>query len=118
MYYQSEIIYQTIYNIYVYYLYSMSSTCDVPSQMSIYSLSHQVIWLNLAIYVLVAKPCKWSISFFKLSDQYKLQVSNYIFQVLQSNIDEEIKSSLLINNQIHSHNTIKDQQPNEYFTCE
>ena len=38
----------------------------------------------------------------KLSDQYKLQVSNYIFQVLHSNIDEEIKSSLLINNQIHS----------------
>ena len=29
----------------------------------------------------------------KLSDQYKLQVSNYVFQVLHSNIDEEIKSS-------------------------
>ena len=41
----------------------------------------------------------------KLSDQYKFQVSNYIFQVLHSNIDEEIVSSLLINNQIHSHNT-------------
>ena len=41
----------------------------------------------------------------KLSDQYKLQVSNNIFQVLHSNIDEEIESSLLINNQIHSHNT-------------
>ena len=37
---------------------------------------------------------------FKLSDQYKLQVSNYIFQLLHSNIDEEIESSLLINNQI------------------
>ena len=36
----------------------------------------------------------------KLSDQYKLQVSNYIFQLLHSNIDEEIESSLLINNQI------------------
>ena len=36
----------------------------------------------------------------KLSDQYKLQVSNYIFQVLHSNIDEEVESSLLINNQI------------------
>ena len=35
----------------------------------------------------------------------KLQVSNYIFQVLHSNIDEEIESSLLIHNQIHSHNT-------------
>ena len=34
----------------------------------------------------------------KLSDQYKFQVSNYFFQVLHSNIDEEIKSSLLINN--------------------
>ena len=41
----------------------------------------------------------------KLSYQYKLQVSNYVFQVLHSNIDQEIKSSLLINNQIHSHNT-------------
>ena len=41
----------------------------------------------------------------KLSDQYKLQVSNNVFQVLHSNINEEIKSSLLINNQIHSHNT-------------
>ena len=39
----------------------------------------------------------------KLSDQYKLQVSNYIFQLLHSNIDEEIESCLLINNQIHSH---------------
>ena len=46
----------------------------------------------------------------KLSDQYKLQVSNYIFQVLHSNIDEEIKSSLLINNQIHSHNTWTNNQ--------
>ena len=27
----------------------------------------------------------------KLSHQYKLQVSNYVFQVLHSNIDEEIK---------------------------
>ena len=41
----------------------------------------------------------------KLSDQYNLQVSNYIFQSLHSNIDEEIESSLLVNNQIHSHNT-------------
>ena len=43
----------------------------------------------------------------KLSDQYKLQVSNYIFL---SNIDEEIKSSLLINNQIHSQNTRTNNQ--------
>ena len=40
----------------------------------------------------------------QLSDQYKLQVSNYIFQLLHSNICEEIESSLLINNQIHTHN--------------
>ena len=40
----------------------------------------------------------------------KLQVSNYVFQVLHSNIDEEIKSSLLINNQIHSHNTRTNNQ--------
>ena len=46
----------------------------------------------------------------KLSDQYKLQVSNYIFQVLHSDIDEEIESSLLINNQIHSHNTRTNNQ--------
>ena len=46
----------------------------------------------------------------KLSDQYKLQVSNYVLQVLHSNIDEEIKSSLLINNQIHSHNTRTNSQ--------
>ena len=32
------------------------------------------------------------------SIQYKFQVSNYIFQLLHSNIDEEIESSLLINN--------------------
>ena len=46
----------------------------------------------------------------KLSDQYKLQISNYIFQLLHSNIDEEIESSLLINNQIHSHNTRSNNQ--------
>ena len=46
----------------------------------------------------------------KLSVQYKLQVSNYIFQLLHSNIDEEIESSLLINNQIHSHNTRTNNQ--------
>ena len=45
-----------------------------------------------------------------LSDQYKLQVSNYIFKVLHSNNDEEIKSSLLINNHIHSHNTRTNNQ--------
>ena len=33
----------------------------------------------------------------KLSDQYRLQVSNYVFQLLHPNIDEEIESSLLIN---------------------
>ena len=54
----------------------------------------------------------------KLSDQYKFQVSNYIFQLLRSNINQEIESSLLINNQIHSHNTYKDQQQKEYFTPE
>ena len=41
----------------------------------------------------------------KLSDQYKLQVSNYIFQLLHSNINEEIESSLLINYQIYCYNT-------------
>ena len=46
----------------------------------------------------------------KLSDQNKLQVSNYIFQLLHSNIDEEIESSLLTNNQIHSHNTRTNNQ--------
>ena len=46
----------------------------------------------------------------KLSDQYKIQIFNYIFQLLHSNIDEEIESSLLINNQIHSHNTRTNNQ--------
>ena len=46
----------------------------------------------------------------KLSDQYKLQVSHYIFQLLHSNIDEEIESRLFINNQIHSHNTRTNNQ--------
>ena len=41
---------------------------------------------------------------------YRLQVSNFIFQLLHSNIDEEIGSSLLINNQIHSHNTNTNNQ--------
>ena len=59
-----------------------------------------VRWLILAF---------WSQTQLKLSEQYKLQVSNYIFQVLHSNIDE-IKSSLFINNQIYSHNTIINNQ--------
>ena len=46
----------------------------------------------------------------KLSDQYKPQVSNYIFQLLHSNIGEEIVSSLLINNQIHGYNTRTNNQ--------
>ena len=46
----------------------------------------------------------------KLSDHYKLQVSNYIFQLLHFNITEEIKSSIHINNQIHSHNTRTNNQ--------
>ena len=46
----------------------------------------------------------------KLSDQYKLQVPNYIFQLLHSNIDEKIESSLLTNKQIHSHNTRTNNQ--------
>ena len=54
----------------------------------------------------------------KLSDQYKLQISNYICQLLHSNIDEEIESSILINNQIQCHNTRTNQQPNEYFMRE
>ena len=59
---------------------------------------------------------KWNkiLNFF---DKYKLQVSNYIFQVLHSNINEEIESSLLFNNQIHSpnhgcHNTRTNNQMN------
>ena len=46
----------------------------------------------------------------KLSDQHKLQVSTYIFQLSHSNINEEIESSLLINNQIHNHNTNTNYQ--------
>ena len=46
----------------------------------------------------------------KLSDKYKLQVSNYVFQVLHSNIDEEIQSNLLINIQTHRYNTRTNKQ--------
>ena len=46
----------------------------------------------------------------KFSDQYKLQVSNYIFQVLHSNIVEELESCLLINNQILSNNARTNNQ--------
>ena len=46
----------------------------------------------------------------KLSVQYKLQVSNYIFKLLHSYIDEEIESSLLINNKIYSNNTRTNNQ--------
>ena len=46
----------------------------------------------------------------KLSDQYKLQVSNYIFQMLYFNIDEEIELNLHFNNQIHYLNTRSNDQ--------
>ena len=46
----------------------------------------------------------------KLSDQYKLQVSNSIFKLLHFNIDKEIESSLLVHNQIYSHNTRSNNQ--------
>ena len=50
--------------------------------------SHFVLKLKFFMYT----PTFWS-------DHYKkLQVSNYIFQLLHSNIDEDIESSLLINN--------------------
>ena len=38
----------------------------------------------------------------------KLHVSNYIFQLLRSIIDEEIESSLHVNNKICSNNTRSD----------
>ena len=41
----------------------------------------------------------------KLSDPNKLQVMNYIFQLLQFNIDNEIEPNLLVNHQIHNNNT-------------
>ena len=44
---------------------------------------------------------------FLISISYKLQVLTYIFQLLLSNIDKELESSLLINNQIHRHSTIR-----------
>ena len=60
----------------------------------------------------------------KLSDQYKLQVytdqtilkllklytQTIFFKVLHSNIDEEMESSLLINNKIHSRITRTNNQ--------
>ena len=46
----------------------------------------------------------------KLSDQYKLHISNYFFQILHSNIDDEIGPSLLLNNQIHCNRTRTNNQ--------
>ena len=50
-----------------------------------------------------------------LSDQCKLQVSNYIFKLVHSNIDEEIESSLFVYNQINSHNIKSNNQSNLPF---
>ena len=41
-------------------------------------------------------------SFNCMYDQYNLQVSNYIFQLLYFKIHEEIESNLVANNQIHA----------------
>ena len=41
----------------------------------------------------------------KLEDQYKYQISNYTFQLLNSNIDEEITSIIMNNQEAHSHDT-------------
>ena len=52
----------------------------------------------------------------KLSDQYKLQVSDYVFQVLHSKLmKKQSRVYLLIIKIIAQY---KDQQPNEYFTRE
>ena len=45
---------------------------------------------------------------FLISINFKFR--NYIFQLLHCNIDEERESSLLVNNQIHSHNTRSNNQ--------
>ena len=49
----------------------------------------------------------------KLSDQFKLQVSNYVFQLLHSNVDEEIESSLLISKNNKFIATIQECQGND-----
>ena len=41
----------------------------------------------------------------KLDDQYKLQVSSYIYKLLYQNADCELKSKLSLNLDIHDHNT-------------
>lgn len=41
----------------------------------------------------------------KLEDQYKSQISNYIYKILNSNIDNEICSQLKLNLRSHPHNT-------------
>ena len=41
----------------------------------------------------------------KLKDQYKSQISNYIYKILNSNIDNEICSQLKLNLRSHPHNT-------------
>ena len=46
----------------------------------------------------------------KLAHQYNLQLFNYIFQLLLFSIDEEISPNLLVNHQIHNHNTKSNNQ--------
>ena len=48
---------------------------------------------------------KYSSKVLKLPDMYNLQVLKHIFQLFYFNIDGEIESNLLVNNQIHSYNT-------------
>ena len=46
----------------------------------------------------------------ELSDQYNLQVPNYIFQLLYFNIDEEIEAIVHVNNKIYSRITRSNDQ--------
>ena len=47
---------------------------------------------------------------FQVSIIFLLQVSNYIFLLLHFNIEKDIASNLLVNNQIRSHHTRSNNQ--------
>ena len=41
----------------------------------------------------------------KLEDQYKFQISNYLYKILNSDVDNEISTKIKSNVRVHSHNT-------------
>ena len=70
-----------------------------------YSFSRKQTMFAINKHTSVSFKCN---KFHNLSNN--LQVSNYIYQLLHFNIDDEIESNLLVNNQIHGHNIRSSSQ--------